>query len=516
MTNNNDIITIRGGYMKRAISFILCVIVSLCCFTSLSTVAQALSKSEFDSKLEYLRTKYRNYDTWDNWFDGGSQCFGFARLMGYEVFGSYPSTWEVSNDFYSVKVGDIVRYGNTGSGGHSIFVTSVSGNTIKFVDCNGNGNYMGSTEVRSCGIKWDNTAIIGGDLFGFRFSYIRKSPKLEENHPVANAWLKVASSTIISGDNQNFYFGADNASGTYTLGIDYGNTRIFTENITGGSYSTMFTTTGNFSAYITAYGEGGHVDSNRVYFTVVKRAPATNAWITADKTNIIKSQSVTFRYGANDSAGLYTIGIDKDSKRIYTDTTNNNTYTYTFNDSGDYSVYVTCYGYDGSADTEKIHIIVSEPLPALNAWIKANKTIVKTNQSVIFNFGAENSAGLYTIGIDKEGKRIFTETMQNSSYEYTFKQAGTYSVYVTCYGYAGFSDTEKIYIRVLDTNYLGDANSDGIINVEDATSIQKYIVGLFSLDEENIINLDVNFDGKIDVLDATLIQKFCVKLIHEF
>lgn len=101
------------------------------------------------------------------------------------MFGSYPSTWSVSYDFDSVKAGDIVRYGISGSVGHSIFVTNVSGRTITFVDCNGNGNYSENTKVRTCGIKWDNTTTIGSSLFGHSFSYIRKSPGIDVSKPSA-------------------------------------------------------------------------------------------------------------------------------------------------------------------------------------------------------------------------------------------------------------------------------------------------------------------------------------------
>lgn len=160
----------------RKITSVLLVAIIISVITMSPITASALTQSEFDSKLNSLRSKYPNYSTWYSSFDGGSQCFGFARLMGYEVFGSYPSTWSVSYDFNSVKAGDIVRYGNNGSGGHSIFVTNVSGSTITFVDCNGNGNYSGATKVRTCGIKWDNTTTIGSRLFGYSFSYIRKSP----------------------------------------------------------------------------------------------------------------------------------------------------------------------------------------------------------------------------------------------------------------------------------------------------------------------------------------------------
>lgn len=169
----------------RKITSVLLAVIIISVITMSPITASALTQSEFDSKLNSLRSKYPNYSTWCSSFDGGSQCFGFARLIGYEVFGSYPSTWSVSYDFNSVKTGDIIRYGNNGSGGHSIFVTNVSGSTITFVDCNGNGNVTNGVWIPDkCVVKWDNTTTIGNSLFGYSFSYIRKSPGIESrNNP---------------------------------------------------------------------------------------------------------------------------------------------------------------------------------------------------------------------------------------------------------------------------------------------------------------------------------------------
>jgi len=138
-------------FIRRKFILIVFLAVSISLCQKMSVLA--ISQSEFDQKISQLRSKYKNYDVWNGSFDGGTQCFGFARLMGYEVFGSKPSTWGRSNSISGVKAGDLIQYGNTSGQGHTVFVTSVSGNTITFVDCNGNGNYSGGKKVRSCGIK---------------------------------------------------------------------------------------------------------------------------------------------------------------------------------------------------------------------------------------------------------------------------------------------------------------------------------------------------------------------------
>lgn len=176
----------KNNILKHKLAMIMILIVSIFCFQKIDVFA--ITQSEFDQRLTELSSKYKNYSVWNGTFDGGKQCFGFARLIGYEVFGSKASTWGKSYDINSVKSGDIVQYGNTSGQGHTIFVTSVSGNTITFVDCNGNGNYSGGNKVRECGIKWGNTIQKNGKMFGkYAFSYLLISPQKESPAPSGNS-----------------------------------------------------------------------------------------------------------------------------------------------------------------------------------------------------------------------------------------------------------------------------------------------------------------------------------------
>ena len=58
-----------------------------------------------------------------------------------------------------------------------------------------------------------------------------------------------------------------------------------------------------------------------------------------------------------------------------------------------------------------------------------------------------------------------------------------------------------------------DVNMDGVINVVDATLVQKYIVGLEKFDDYTLKIADTNGDGTISVVDATNIQKKIVNLL---
>lgn len=55
--------------------------------------------------------------------------------------------------------------------------------------------------------------------------------------------------------------------------------------------------------------------------------------------------------------------------------------------------------------------------------------------------------------------------------------------------------------------YIGDVNNDGVVNVKDATLLQKSIAGTAALDADTRYISDVFYDGTISVKDATAIQK---------
>ena len=63
---------------------------------------------------------------------------------------------------------------------------------------------------------------------------------------------------------------------------------------------------------------------------------------------------------------------------------------------------------------------------------------------------------------------------------------------------------------------FGDVNRDGVIDIVDATLVQKKAADKAVLDDEQKILGDVNGDGEVDILDATLIQKFVVDRIDKF
>ncbi len=60
---------------------------------------------------------------------------------------------------------------------------------------------------------------------------------------------------------------------------------------------------------------------------------------------------------------------------------------------------------------------------------------------------------------------------------------------------------------------IGDANSDGNINVKDATQVQKFVASLVILNDIQYLAADANEDGVVNIKDATAIQKFIAGIL---
>jgi len=54
----------------------------------------------------------------------------------------------------------------------------------------------------------------------------------------------------------------------------------------------------------------------------------------------------------------------------------------------------------------------------------------------------------------------------------------------------------------------GDANGDGAVTIDDATTLQKALVKMVPMPENADIICDVNCDGRVSILDVTFIQRY--------
>lgn len=153
--------------MKRIVSLVLVVAVLFSICSIVGTVkAAAMSASDFNKKLSDVRVRYPdgcNDDT-HTWYVGktvvGWECHGYARWLSYYVWGvdfanGNGAGWTLrkstssSSPINEIEAGNVVRFRRAGkTWNHTIFVTSVDGNTVWYTDCNSDGHDT---------VKWDQS-----------------------------------------------------------------------------------------------------------------------------------------------------------------------------------------------------------------------------------------------------------------------------------------------------------------------------------------------------------------------
>ena len=87
--------------------------------------------------------------------------------------------------------------------------------------------------------------------------------------------------------------------------------------------------------------------------------------------------------------------------------------------------------------------------------------------------------------------------------------------FLTIYGYlntAAHTYATDNSVEFVALNIKGDVNLDSVVNIIDATEIQKAVSGVTSFSNGVTEIADVNGDGVLNVSDATMIQKYCVGL----
>lgn len=602
--------------MKKIISVMLSIniVVLLFVFSATFSVG-AITQSEFDSRINSLRSQYPNYSTWANQsFDGGTECYGFARLIGYNVFGSYPSSWSRVYSIDNVKKGDILQYGNTSGSGHTVFVTNVSGDTITFVDCNGNGNYSGSSYVRYCGIKWDNTISKYGKMFNkYSFSYLLSSPRLDSDITTVDLGTDFyASITHIASwnhltveDNNNvdicwetysdnqywkFYKQYDgsykivSAKNGKCLDVENGssddgaNIGVYENNDTdaqrwyiykcGNGYQlkpkcsdcVMEMNAWNFYQEVNLVC-GTKDNSDAEIFSINKRNFDELAETTLNYSD--NNGSITFSWDTPKCASNYNLKIYNGNSvwngeapiniwnvqgNSYNIELGEGTFTavlQTYNAIQDYhecksltfTTNVSSYSpiktvvlkghiyelYDKPTSWETAKLVCENKDGHLATITsseeqKVIESLIRYGKRTFYNVGATNLENI------NEWKWVTGESMS-----YTNWAIGEPNNVANIERYLSVFNNENYFAQWNDTTnastsgvsngficeYDGlacDVDLDGLVSVTDATLLQKYVVGIATLTDDQKLLADCNGDGAINVRDATYIQKTIVKI----
>lgn len=602
--------------MKKIISVMLSINITVLLFVFSATFSVgAITQSEFDSKINSLRSQYPNYSTWANQsFDGGTECYGFARLIGYNVFGSYPSSWSRVYSIDNVKKGDILQYGNTSGSGHTVFVTNVSGDTITFVDCNGNGNYSGSSYVRYCGIKWDNTISKYGKMFNkYSFSYLLSSPQLDSDITTVDLGTDFyASITHIASwnhltveDNNNvdicwetyrdnqywkFYRQYDgsykivSAKNDKCLDVENGssddgaNIGVYENNDTdaqrwyiykcGNGYQlkpkcsdcVMEMNAWNFYQGVNLVC-GTKDNSDAEIFSINKRNFDELAETTLNYSD--NNGSITFSWDTPKCTSNYNLKIYNGNSVWNGEAPINiwNVQENSYNiELGEGTFTAVLQTYNAIQDYHECKSItfttnVSSYLPIKTVVSKGHiyELYDKPTSWETAKLVCENKGGhLATITSSEEqkviesliryGKRTFynvgATNLENinewkwvtgESMSYTNWAIGEPNNVANIERYLSVFNNENYFAQWNDTTnastsgvsngficeYDGlacDVDLDGLVSVTDATLLQKYVVGIATLTDDQKLLADCNGDGVINVRDATYIQKTIVKI----
>lgn len=134
--------------------------------------------------------------------------------------------------------------------------------------------------------------------------------------------------------------------------------------------------------------------------------------------------------------------------------------------------------------------------------------IVSMPEKVTYTEGDElDTTGLSVNVLYSNGEKEQTTDYTLSGFE---SVEGTYDIVIA---YGDFTASFTVTVEKPQPLYiLGDSDSNGKVNVSDATQIQLYIAQLTVVEDFNFNAADVNLDTKLSVMDVTNIQRYLAQL----
>lgn len=137
-------------------------------------------------------------------------------------------------------------------------------------------------------------------------------------------------------------------------------------------------------------------------------------------------------------------------------------------------------------------------LLALKGDASGNAPTTPTADNIVYINQAEKGAN---------GKASFTGT--DAAYPKELR-TGTYYVYLVSEGKAFKAENYAAKFSYDQVWKIGDANGDGVVNIQDAVVILQYCVGNLSLNGSLKLAADANRDGVVNIQDAVIVLQYCV------
>lgn len=130
-----------------------------------------------------------------------------------------------------------------------------------------------------------------------------------------------------------------------------------------------------------------------------------------------------------------------------------------------------------------------------------------------------NSIGDYAFYGCKDLESITIPESVNSIGNNTFYGCNSFVIYGYSHSYAEkYAKENSIPFISLNAKpvILGDVDMDGVIRIQDATLIQRYLAKIADLNEEQLTAAKVISDEKLSVNDATILQRYLAEIIDRF
>lgn len=223
--------------------------------------------------------------------------------------------------------------------------------------------------------------------------------------------------------------------------------------------------------------------------------------LSMNKESIFAGETITFT-AESDVADGYTIGIEKDGKLILTQDMTGGTLSLEFNETGEYTAYVTSYNVSGSCDSEHIAFTVKPYDIILSLDGEDQHQIVCAESGLRYKSNNEdavivsNSGMIYAVGAGEAIVSLIDA-------DYNVRQ-----IHVIVLKH---QQTEPV------SNVMrGDVNEDGIVSVGDAVLLSRIAAedSTAEVSAAGIANADVTNDGVVDMDDLIILLKYIVKLIE--
>lgn len=260
-------------------------------------------------------------------------------------------------------------------------------------------------------------------------------------------------------------------------------------------------------------GENYIVKAGKSYFVTQGAVDALSAELEVDSSSVFAGDESVFTAkvtgGYAPYTYLYSIRNKQTNEISYSESSIESAeYTQAFDEEGVYeiTVYVTDLSEDSTKATIEINVITPTEAPVTEA----------TDASTIATVATEPTEAYETTSLtepEEESSATVdeTEAVSTTTEEETSESAEAEIPTETSATTEATSATHPTEITEEIMGIIGDVNADSIVNIKDATLIQKDIARIDTGIEINLQIADCFKDGKTSIKDVTLIQKYLAK-----